>query len=113
MALYLYVLPLGGAGCRWRSWSCWPADLRADPPPLSVAARALEPREHDRSACSGLRFVWVIWKLPSGSRVAPERVDLATGAGLAVYPLFYLGVSWAISVIHWRKQLSHRQSCVR
>ena len=26
-----------------------------------------------------------------------------------IYPLYYLGVSWAISVIHWRKQWLRRQ----
>jgi hypothetical protein len=26
-----------------------------------------------------------------------------------IYPLYYLGVSWAISVIYWRKQWLRRQ----
>jgi phosphatidylcholine synthase len=53
---------------------------------------------------------WLIWKLPSGSesRVSDSVWQLAIIS--LVYPLYYLGVSWAISLAHWRKQwLRHRK----
>jgi phosphatidylcholine synthase len=52
---------------------------------------------------------WLIWKLPGGAepRLSGTTFQLALLSFL--YPLYYLGVSWAISVIHWRKQLAHRR----
>ena len=52
---------------------------------------------------------YLIWKLPVGdaSRLSESTVQLALLSLL--YPLYYLGVSWAISVMHWRKQWSHRR----
>jgi phosphatidylcholine synthase len=52
---------------------------------------------------------WLIWKLPGGdvSRLSESTVQLALLS--LVYPIYYLGVSWAISVMHWRKQWSHRR----
>ena len=50
-------------------------------------------------------FVWLIWELP---REANARFDTTTmqWAWISLsYPLFYLGVSLAISVAHWRKRL--------
>ena len=52
---------------------------------------------------------WLIWDLPSGgeSRVSDRTFYLAVIS--LIYPIYYLGVSWVISVIHWRKQWLRRQ----
>jgi phosphatidylcholine synthase len=52
---------------------------------------------------------WLIWKLPGGDvpRLSESTVQLALLS--LVYPIYYLGVSWAISVMYWRKQWSHRR----
>jgi phosphatidylcholine synthase len=49
-------------------------------------------------------FVWVIWKLPHGGATQLEESTLWLAWISLVYPLFYLGVSWWISVIHWRNR---------
>ncbi len=56
---------------------------------------------------------WLIWKLPRGaeSRLSESTAQLAMVTLL--YPLYYLGVSWTISVMHWRKQLLHRSQRAR
>jgi phosphatidylcholine synthase len=52
---------------------------------------------------------WLIWKLPgvNESRLSVSTSQLALVS--LVYPFYYLVVSWAISVIHLRKQLSYRR----
>jgi phosphatidylcholine synthase len=52
---------------------------------------------------------WLIWKLPGGDeyRLSNSTVQLALLSLL--YPLYYLGVSWVISVIHWRKHMTYRR----
>ena len=52
---------------------------------------------------------WLIWKLPGGdeSRLSDSTVQLALLSLL--YPLYYLGVSWVVSVIHWRKHMTYRR----
>jgi phosphatidylcholine synthase len=52
---------------------------------------------------------YLIWKLPGGDspRLGASTFQLALFSLL--YPLYYLGVSWVISVIHWRKQASYRR----
>jgi phosphatidylcholine synthase len=49
-------------------------------------------------------LAWVIWRLPTGTQTRPSQSTLWLAYGSLAYPLFYLGVSWAISVNHWRKQ---------
>jgi phosphatidylcholine synthase len=52
---------------------------------------------------------WLIWKLPNGDG-RPLSVSTSQLAIVSlVYPFYYLGVSWAISVVHLRKQLSYRR----
>jgi phosphatidylcholine synthase len=56
---------------------------------------------------------WVIWTLPKEgeSHVSDSTFYLALVS--LVYPIYYLGVAWVISVIHWRKQWLRRQKRVR
>ncbi|MFI5459799.1 MAG: CDP-alcohol phosphatidyltransferase family protein [Isosphaerales bacterium] len=49
-------------------------------------------------------FVWVIWSLPQGSRTGLDETTLRLAWISLSYPLFYLGVSWWITVDHWRKR---------
>jgi len=50
-------------------------------------------------------LAWMIWSLPTGSQTRPSESTLWLAYGSLAYPLFYLGVSWAISVNHWRKKV--------
>jgi phosphatidylcholine synthase len=50
-------------------------------------------------------LAWVIWSLPTGGQTRPSSFTLGLAYLTLVYPLYYLGVSWAISVNHWRKQV--------
>jgi phosphatidylcholine synthase len=49
-------------------------------------------------------LAWILWRLP-GERVAGHRVGDSFTKGLvvlsALYPLWYLGASWTITVKHW------------
>jgi phosphatidylcholine synthase len=49
-------------------------------------------------------LAWVIWRLPTGSQTRPSQFTLWLAYASLAYPLFYLGVSWAVSVIYWRKR---------
>jgi len=49
-------------------------------------------------------FVWVIWRLPSGGQTGLDETTLRLAWISLAYPLFYLGVSWWISVDYWRKR---------
>jgi phosphatidylcholine synthase len=49
-------------------------------------------------------LAWVIWTLPTGSQTRPSAFTLGLAYLTLAYPIFYLSVSWAISVNHWRKQ---------
>jgi phosphatidylcholine synthase len=47
---------------------------------------------------------WVIWMLPTGNE---PHVSVATQRLAAVsflYPIFYFGASWVVSILHWRKR---------
>jgi phosphatidylcholine synthase len=48
-------------------------------------------------------LAWVIWRLPTESQTRPSASTIGLAYGSLAYPLFYLSVSWAISVIHWRR----------
>ena len=49
-------------------------------------------------------MVWIVWNLPRGSesRVSDSTLRLAYLS--LFFPVFYLGTSWAISVMYWKKQ---------
>jgi hypothetical protein len=49
-------------------------------------------------------FIWLIWNLP---RDTSARFDPTTTLWAWIslcYPVFYLAVSWAISLAYWRKR---------
>jgi phosphatidylcholine synthase len=47
---------------------------------------------------------WVIWALPSGDDRAVSVATQRLAAVSFVYPIFYLGASWVISINHWRRR---------
>ena len=49
-------------------------------------------------------FVWLIWNCRTGEMPPSMRSTLRWAWSRWFYPLFYLGVSWAISVAYWRKR---------
>jgi phosphatidylcholine synthase len=53
---------------------------------------------------------WLIWKLPGAgeSRVSDSTLQIAFVS--LTYPIYYMAVSWAISVIHWRKRWVNRRA---
>jgi phosphatidylcholine synthase len=109
VALYLYALPLGP----WASLAVV----------IVLALLTFVPIRHPYPSQPGLLnrasmiagviwtpFVaWLIWKLPGGteSNVNESTTQLALVSLL--YPLYYLGVSWAVSVLHWRKHWAYRK----
>jgi phosphatidylcholine synthase len=110
VALYLYALPLGG----WASLAIVIVLALL----TFVPIRHLYPSQpgllNRVSMIAGVVWTplvgWLIWKLPDGhaSRLTASTTQLALLSLL--YPLYYLAVSWAISVIHWRKQwTTHRR----
>jgi phosphatidylcholine synthase len=52
-----------------------------------------------------LLFFWLIWKLPERTETLSSASILQWAWISLLYPAFYLGVSWAISVLHWQKRL--------
>jgi phosphatidylcholine synthase len=52
---------------------------------------------------------WLIWKLPGGDAPRLSESTMQIALFSLLYPIYYLGVSWAISVIHWRKHMSYRR----
>jgi phosphatidylcholine synthase len=51
-------------------------------------------------------FCWLIWSLPTDTspRYDPQVQRLALVS--LMYPVFYMGVSWAITLIHWMRRSS-------
>jgi phosphatidylcholine synthase len=49
-------------------------------------------------------FLWLIWKLPRDGEVSVGSTTMQLAWISLSYPMFYLGVSWAISMAYWRKQ---------
>jgi hypothetical protein len=50
---------------------------------------------------------WVIWALPGGDDPGVSESTERLAMVSFVYPVFYFGASWAISVRHWRKRAAH------
>ena len=67
MALYLYVLPLGGSASLAIVIVLAILTFVPTPPSLSVAAWTLEPTQHDRRCVWAPLVGWMIWKLPDSS----------------------------------------------
>jgi phosphatidylcholine synthase len=51
---------------------------------------------------------WMIWKLPHGGESGVSNSTGRLALVSLIYPIYYLGVSWVISVIHWRKKRLRR-----
>jgi phosphatidylcholine synthase len=102
VALYLYALPVA----RWVSLAIVVVLALL----TFVPARHLYPSQPGRlnrvATLLGIPwtflFVWVIWRLPSGGQTQLDLTTMRLAWISLVYPLFYLGVSWWISVVHWR-----------
>jgi phosphatidylcholine synthase len=104
VALYLYALPLGG----WASLAIV----------IVLALLTFVPARHLYPSQAGLinrvatllgipwavLFIAVIWRLPHGGATDPDLTTTRMAWISLVYPLFYLGVSWWISVVHWRRR---------
>jgi phosphatidylcholine synthase len=104
VALYLYVLPFGG----WVSLAIV----------VVLAVLTFVPTRHLYPSLPGrlnrwatllgipwaIALVWIIWNLPDGdgSRLDPTTRRVAWFSML--YPVFYLGASWVISLAYWRKR---------
>ena len=91
--------------CRWgvgvagRRGRAGDPDLRAHAPPLSVATRPAQSPGDAAGRSLDFLFVWLIWRLPHGGRNAVLTHSTLQWAWISLaYPVFYLGVSWAISV---------------
>ena len=104
VALYLYALPLRG----WVSLAIVVVLAIL----TFVPTRHLYPSQPGRlnrvATLLGIPwsfpFVWVIWSLPHGGQASPDETTRLVAWISLAYPVFYLGVSWAISVTHWRKR---------
>jgi hypothetical protein len=52
---------------------------------------------------------WLIWKLPGAGESRMSESTLQVAFISLTYPIYYMAVSWAISVIHWRKRWQNRR----
>ena len=105
VAFYLYMLPIGP----------WPSLAVV----VVLAVLTFVPTRHLYPSQPGrlnriatllgvpwaILFVWLIWKLPHSTAVSVDSTTMRWAWISLSYPLFYLSVSWAISVAHWRKRL--------
>lgn len=104
VALYLYVLPLG-------SWTCLAIVLTLGVMTF-VPSKYLYPAQSGRLnvVATLLGILWTIplgclvWSLPTSNspRTDPPTQRLAL-ASLS-YPVFYMGVSWIITLSHWLRR---------
>jgi phosphatidylcholine synthase len=109
VALYLYALPLGP----WASLAIV----------IVLALLTFVPIRHLYPTQPGLLnrvsmiagviwtpFVaWLIWKLPDGAHSSVNESTTQLALVSLLYPLYYMGVSWTISVLHWRKHWVYRK----
>jgi phosphatidylcholine synthase len=112
VALYLYALPLGG----WASL----AIVNVLALLTFVPIRHLYPSQpgllNRVSMIAGVLWTpligWLIWTLPASGESHVSESTLRLAIVSLLYPLYYLGVSWVISVLHWRKQWNYRKQRV-
>ncbi len=105
VALYLYILPTG-------SWTAL-ATVVVLSILTFVPTRHLYPSQpgslNRAATVLGLVWtvvlVWIVWDLPRTSGLHLSAYTLRLAYLSLFYPLFYLGASWAISLMHWKKQL--------
>jgi phosphatidylcholine synthase len=113
VAIYLYVLPMG-------SWAAL-AIVIVLAVLTFVPARHLYPSQPGKlnRIASMLGGVWcvlvasIVWNLPQGTESSVGESTAQLGCISLFYPAFYLGTSWVISVMHWRKQLMGQQKVIR
>jgi len=105
VAFYLYILPIG-------SWAKL-AIVLVLAILTFVPSRHLYPTQpgslnRAASILGGVWAVlvcWIVWNLPQGTESRISDSTLLLGYVSLCYPVFYLGASWTISVIYWKKQL--------
>jgi phosphatidylcholine synthase len=105
VAFYLYVLPLG----RWAAL----ATVVVLAILTFVPTRHLYPSQPGSlnriaTILAGIWSVlvgWIVWNLPRGSESRLRDSTLPLAYISLVFPAFYLGASWVISVMYWKKQL--------
>jgi len=109
VAMYLYVLPVG-------SWTALTIVV-------VLAILTFVPTRHlypsqpgslNRAATVlglfwAVLLVWIVWDLPRGAASRPSDSVVRLTYLSLFYPIFYLGASWAISLMYWHEQLGGKQ----
>jgi phosphatidylcholine synthase len=104
VAMYLYVLPLDG----WISL----AVIIVLAVLTFVPSRYLYPSQpgllNQVSTLLGLVWgilvAWLIWRLPPGKDPRADSTTTYLAFASLFYPIFYMGVSWFISLNHWLRR---------
>ena len=102
--MYLYVLPIGGRAAL--------AAVIILALMTFVPSKYLYPSQPGRlnmistvlGTVWGIMVAWLLWSLPVGTdpRQDPSVVRLALAS--LFYPVFYMGVSWFITLNHWLRR---------
>ncbi len=103
VAFYLYVLPLG-------PWACL-AVVVVLAVLTFVPSKYLYPSQPGRlnQATTILGAVWVVplgwllWKVTESPTPRDDPSIQRLAVASLIYPIFYLAVSWVVTVSHWRK----------
>jgi phosphatidylcholine synthase len=105
-SFYLYVLPLG-------SWSCLAIVVvlaLLTFVPSKYLYPALPGRLNQVATILGViwavPFLWLLWNLPVSTSPRDDPVTVRLALASLSYPVFYLGVSWIITLGHWSRQRS-------
>jgi phosphatidylcholine synthase len=56
----------------------------------------------------GVVVLWLLWKLPTQPDQSLDTTTVAVAWASMFYPVFYLGVSWYISIAYWKNQRTAR-----
>lgn len=113
VAFYLYILPMG-------SWAALTIVVVLAVSTF-VPARYLYPSQPGSlnrvaTILGGIWTVllgWLVWNLPQGTESHASNLTQRLAYVSLVYPIFYLGASWTISVIYWKKQLRGQRKLSR
>ena len=108
MAFYLYILPIG-------PWACL-AVIVVLAVLTFIPTRYLYPSQPGRlnqaATAMGVLWTvplaWLLWRLLSSPapRLDPPIQRMAVVS--LFYPVFYLGASWIVTLMHWRKPAVER-----
>ncbi len=104
VALYLYVLPIGP----WVSLVIVMVLALMTFVPSRYLYPSSQPSALNRiSSLLGALWtpllVWFACRLPSSSRAEIDASTVQIALVSMIYPIFYMGASWLISIGHWRK----------